>query len=129
MPKTKVNQMSDHYTKTPFTSHMQSIADTIHGARGTINAMTQARHTGRKQYQTAKEWADIEQGAPRIRKGQHKGPRKYVNGFELVCGKNYVACFATAHSASDLYAWACINGYSASVLWANSPCLHRKNAA
>lgn len=121
--------MANHYTNTPKTGHMQGTVEVVRGNRGTINVKSAARHSGRRAYLTAQQWAHIENGPCKIQQGRHKGARKFVEGYELICGAGYVAVFATAHKASDLYAWACANGYSAETLWANSPCLRRANCA
>jgi len=121
--------MFNHYTQTPKTDSMQDTIDVLRGERGTVNVKSAARHSGLKAWCTAQEWSTIEGGKMRIIKGRHRGPRKVVSGYELLVGQNYVACFATAHTASDLYAWAVANGYSAEILWANSPCLRRANCA
>lgn len=121
--------MLNLYTQTPKTGSMQDTIDVLQGKKGTINVMSAARHSGLKAWCTAEEWGAIEGGKMRIVKGRHRGPRKVVPGYELLIGQNYVAVFATAHAASDLYTWACANGYSAETLRVNSPALRRANCA
>ena len=123
--------MTNHYNNTPDINGMQSTVETIRADRGTVNAYSKARHSGMRQYLTAKQWDSAQGGSIVIQPGRHKGARKWVEGYELVCGvgSGYVAIFATAHKASDLYAWACLNGYPAESLYSKSPCLRRMNTA
>lgn len=103
--------MGDHYANTLQTGRMQDVVEIVRTERGTVNAFSAARHSGKRAYLTAREWSHAEGGVCRIVKGRHRGARRFVSGFELVCGSGYVATFASAHKAGDLFAWACINGH------------------
>lgn len=84
---------------------------TVQGAKGTVRIADTARHTGLHADLTPREWAAHEGCRYVIRPGRHKGPRKYVDGYELAVGaRGYVFVFATAHKASDLFARACAAG-------------------